>query len=191
MGAVWRGIDCLLLWKTVTSDDICVRHSAGAQVPVQTGSCWLIRGHHAWEPSHLRIYQNLRSCRRAGRFSAGSGVWVCNAIKWLLHLVWSASFHLLLLIWQINQIREIASCVFTSKVKDDSVSVVFPLRVAAIRSFPSLSHNKLLYGDALGSQTWYGDSLKNCLPFDPHDVCTSAAFQFYVSWIRKSPGSLA
>lgn len=51
------------------------------------------------------VLHNVHSCRRRKQFKAGSGVWVCNAIKWLLLLVWSASFYLVLLIWKRNQIR--------------------------------------------------------------------------------------
>lgn len=51
------------------------------------------------------VLHNVHSCRQRKQFKAESGVWVCNAIKWLLLLVWSASFYLVLLIWKRNQIR--------------------------------------------------------------------------------------
>lgn len=60
---------------------------------------------HLQEHCYAAIHQNVQSYRQTGQLTKGSAVWVCNAIKWLLRLVWSASFHLVLLIWKKDQIR--------------------------------------------------------------------------------------
>lgn len=109
-------------WKTLFCQDVlaCFAFSWNlSSVCMYSGGClWLCvnrelrESHvnystncHLQEHCYAAIHQNVQSYRQTGQLTKGSAVWVCNAIKWLLRLVWSASFHLVLLIWKKDQIR--------------------------------------------------------------------------------------
>ncbi len=64
-----------------------------------------LTNHHLEEHCCPSFHHNVHSDRQRGQFSTGIGEWVCNAIKWLLHPVWSAAFHSVLLILNKNLIR--------------------------------------------------------------------------------------
>lgn len=131
--------------------NLCVTHFVCARSVFGDGCVWAKNWLSPCEPFNTTIIcrsivlHNVHSCRRREHFKAGRGVWVCNAIKWVLLLVWSASFHLVLLIWKRNQIRR-SHHVFSHQ---KWWMTMFPLcflfisslrllRAAVIRSSPAL-----------------------------------------------------